>query len=256
MPGDVGKFLRVSVEPKHAISEPGPPVYVISAVPIAASDIPSSTVSADLANFVEAATDAPISGQWTVNGVWTVVAGENLANGYGIRAGTGARGSGNASSLFYFDDDHTGDMQVDLIITPDKTEGTVFAVSGSPDDSGTRNSHGDIYIKYDPRTRNGYSLRYWRTTRSAAACTYQFYKIENGVSSPLTDEQVQSGVFKRNTYLTLKTTSSTISAEAHNTADDQTLKMLAPIKPNSFSGAGVAASGAANIYSQIRISYP
>ena len=147
-------------------------------------------------------------------------------------------------------------MQVDLIITPDKTEGTVFAVSGSPEDSGARNSHGDIYIKYDPRTRTGYSLRYWRTTRSAAACTYQFYKIEKGVGSPLTDEQVQSGVFKRNTHVTMKTIGATILVEGRNTVDDQTLKMRAPIKPNSFSGAGVAASGAANIYSQVRVSYP
>ena len=72
----------------------------------------------------------------------------------------------------------------------------------------------------------------------------------------MNDEQVLSGVFKRNTYLTLMTTGSTVSIEAHNTADDQTLKLRASIAPNAFSGAGVAASGAANIYSQIKISYP
>ncbi len=68
-------------------------------------------------------------------------------------------------------------MEMELVMTPDKTEGTVFAVPGGPDDAGGRNSHGDIFIKYDPRTRTGYSLRYWRTTESNAACTYQFYKI-------------------------------------------------------------------------------
>jgi hypothetical protein len=230
-------------------------VYATSAAPIAAADVASSAVSPNFANFVETPTETPISGQWTVNGVWTIVPGENYSNGYGIRAGTGARGSGNASSLFYFDDAHTGDMQVDLIITPDKTEGTVFAVSGSPDDTGARNSHGDIYIKYDPRTRTGYSLRYWRTTRSAAACTYQFYKIENGVGSPLNDQQTQSGVFKRNTYLTLKAAGSIISVDAHNTADDQSLSMQAAITPNAFSGAGVSASGAANVYSQVKVTY-
>ena len=31
MPGDVGKFLRVSVEPKHQVSEPGPAVYAMAA---------------------------------------------------------------------------------------------------------------------------------------------------------------------------------------------------------------------------------
>lgn len=257
MPGDVGKFLRVSVQPKFAISEPGPAVYAMANTPITAANVPSATVSPDFRNFVETASDAPQAGRWTVLGAWSVIARDDLVNGYGIRAGTTARDSRAAgNSLFYFKNGDTGDMQVDLVITPDKTEGTVFAISGSPSDTGLRNYHGDIYIKYDLATNTGYSLRYWRTTRSAAACTYQFYKIENGVGSPLSDTQVLSGVFKRNTLLTLKVTGSTISAEAHNTLDDQTLSLQAPITPNKFSGAGVSATGAANIYSQIRISYP
>jgi hypothetical protein len=252
----VAKFLRASVEPKLAISDPGPAVDAISSGPIAASDISSSTVSPNFRNFVEAPSDAPLPGLWTITGAWTILAGDNYVNGYGIRAGTGVRGNrGNGSSLIYFKNGDTGDMQVDLVITPDKTEGTVFAVSGSPSDTGPRNEHGDIFIKYDPLTKTGYSLRYWRTTRSAAACTYQFYKIDNGIGSPLNDTQIQSGVLKRNTYLTLKVAGSTISVEAHNTADDQTLAMEGTITPNHFSGAGVAAS-AANVYSQMKISYP
>ncbi len=42
---------------------------------------------------------------------------------------------------------------------------------------------------------------------------YQFYKIENGVGSPLDDKPVTSGVFKRNTTLTLKVSGSSISAK-------------------------------------------
>jgi hypothetical protein len=257
MPGNVGKFLRVSVEPKHAISEPGPAVYAMSAEPIAAADIPSSAVSVNFRNFVEAPSDKPTAGLWTVQGAWTVVTGDNLVNGYGIRAGAGTRGDRTGgTALFYFNDRDTGDMQVDLIITPDKTEGTVFAVSGSPNDSGLHSFHGDIYIKYDPRAKNGYSLRYWRTTQSAAACVYQFYKIQNGIGSPLNDTQALSGVFKPNTLITLKMIGSTISVQASNTADEQTLTMQGTIIPNHFSGAGVSATGAASIYSQIRISYP
>jgi hypothetical protein len=257
MPGDVGKFLRVSVEPKLANSEAGPAVYGMSVAPIAASDVISSTASANFRNFVEAPTSATVAGLWTIQGMWTVLAGNNYVDGFGVRAGSGARGNrGEGCFLYYFKDGDTGDMQVDLVITPDKTEGTVFAIPGSPNDSGPTNSHGDIFMKFDPRTRTGYSLRYWRTTKSAAACTYQFYKIENGIGSPLNDAQVQSGVFKQNTLITLKVTGSTISVDAHNTVDDQTLKMEAPITPNKFSGAGVFASGAVNVYSQIKVSYP
>jgi len=280
MPGDVGKYLRASVEPKHQVSEPGPAVYAMATTAIASSDIPSSTVSPNFRNFVETPTHTPESGLWAVQGDWTIVAGDNLTNGYGIRAGRGvgsrlggsfglqtrpslpnagaARGGTGVggSSLLYFKDGDFGDMQVDLVMTPDKTEGTVFAIPGAPNDSGTRNGHGDIYIKYDPLTRNGYSLRYWRTTRSAAACMYQFYKIESGVGSPLNDEQVLSGVFKQNTILALKVAGSTISVTAHNTVDDQTLTMEGTIAPNRCGGAGVWSTGAATIYSLIKISYP
>ena len=278
MLGDVGKYLRVSVEPKHQVSEPGPAIYAMSAIAIAASDIPSSTVSPNFRNFVEAPTYAPVSGLWAVQGDWTVVAGDNLTNGYGIRAGRGGprlagnfglqtpatlpnsgavrAGTAGGSSLLYFKDGDFGDMQVDLVMTPDKTEGTVFAVPGAPSDGGAHNAHGDIYIKYDPRSRNGYSLRYWRTTKSAAACMYQFYEIEDGVGSPLNDKHVLSGVFKQNTFLTLKVIGSTISVTAHNTVDDQTLNMEGKITPNQCGGAGVWSSGAATIYSLIKISYP
>jgi hypothetical protein len=260
MEGDVGKFLRVGVEPRHHISEPGPAVYAMAAPPVAASDISASIISPNFRNFVETATQTPIDSRWTILGSWSIVAGDNLANGYGIRAavarGLPADGAVNgASSLIYSNKGETGDMQVDLVMTPDKTEGTVFAVPGSPDDKGSRNFHGDFFIKYYPRTKTGYSLRYWRTTHSAAACTYQFYKIENGVGTPLNDKQVESGVFKQNTLLTIKVAGSTIFATAHNTVDDQTLAMEATITPNSFGGAGVSATKAATIYSQIKISY-
>ena len=158
MPADVGKFLRVSIEPKHQISEAGPAVFSTSAAAIAASDIPSSTVTANFRNFVETATDGPVAGRWTVLGAWTVVPGATLTNGYGIRSAAGSRGGGAGSagpaSFFYFKDGDATDMQVDLVMRPDKTEGTVFAVPGAPEDNCGR-SHGDSVMKYDPRTRSG-----------------------------------------------------------------------------------------------------
>jgi pectinesterase len=257
LPGDVGKYLRASIEPKFAISDPGPAVFAIAKIPIAAADVPSPNVSPNFQNFVESPTATPTSGNWLIQGVWTIVPRPDLTNGFGIRAGTGKRGSrGEGSFLYYYNSSPATDMQIDLVITPDKTEGTVFAVPGSPDDTGTRNSYGDIFIKYDPLTKTGYSLRYWRTTQSAAACTYQFYKIDNGVGAPLNDTQIQSGVFKRNTLLTLKVTGNTLSVQAHNTTDNQTLSMQATIDPNTNASAGIAATGCANIYSQFKVSYP
>ncbi len=278
MPGDAGKYLRVSVEPKHPVCEAGPAVFAMASSPITPSDIPSSAVAANFRNFVEAIT-GPVPGRFSVLGGWSIVPGDKYADGFGIRGGGagGARGGGGgvgvgaaggaaggarggpgpgASALFYFKSGDAGDMQIDLVMTPDKTEGTIFAVPGSPDDTGGRNSHGDVFIKYDPVTKNGYSLRYWRTTDSNVACKYQFYKIENGAGSPLEGAPVQSGFFKQDTILTVKVVGTKISATGHNTVDSQTLNIEGTITPNKFAAAGVSSTGAQTIYSVMKVSYP
>jgi len=61
----------------------------------------------------------------------------------------------------------------------------------------------DIFIKYDPRTQTGYSLRWWRTTQSARKCMFQLYQHTRGVGTPVSPTQELTGVFKPNTYMTL-----------------------------------------------------
>ena len=87
-PGDVGNFVRVSVQPKHNVSEPGPAVFAISDRVIAACDLGSFTVSPNFRNFVTTQNQSYVSGLWTVLGTWTVEAGATLVNGYGVRAGS------------------------------------------------------------------------------------------------------------------------------------------------------------------------
>ncbi len=210
-PGYVGKYLKVTLQPKHQISDPGPIVSAVSANPVAAADVPSRTVSPNFRNFVTDTNDTYINGLWTVLGTWSIVPGddspgggnadttmlvppEKLVNGYGIRPST-------AGELLYQSDEDCGDMQIDLVMGAEK-QGTVFSVPGSPAESGENNLHSDIFIKYDPRTRNGYALRFWRTTQSDKKCLYQLYSIVNGTGSPLNDRQVLSGVFKSGTHLT------------------------------------------------------
>ncbi len=148
-------------------------------------------------------------------------------------------------------------MQVDLVMASEKA-GQGFSVPGSPADSGPRNLHADMYIKYDPRTRNGYALRMWRTTQSASKCMFQLYKIENGAGSPLNDRQVLSGVFKTTTHMTLKVTGTNLTVSASNDVDKETLALEGTIAPNRFGGAGVFWPGGSSstIYSRIEIFYP
>jgi pectinesterase len=247
--GYVGKHLKVTIQPKHSLSDPGPEIQAVSAKAVAATDIRSTTVSPNFRNFVAETNDTYASGLWTVLGTWAVVTGDNYVNGYGIRPST-------AAYLLYQQDADCGDMQIDLVMASEKT-GQGFSVPGSPADSGPRNLHADMYIKYDPRTKNGYALRIWRTTQSASECVFQLYKIENGAGSPLNDQQVLSGVFKTTTHMILKVTGTTLTVSASNDVDDETLTLEGTIAPNHFGGAGVYwPGGSSTIYSRFEISYP
>ena len=248
-PGYVGKYLKVTVQPKHNVSEPGPEVQAVSAKPVTDADVRSTTVSPNFRNFVPDTNDTYVSGLWTVLGTWAVVSGDNFVNGYGIRPSTPAY-------LLYQQDADCGDMQIDLMMASEK-DGQGFSVPGSPADSGPRNLHADMYIKYDPRTKNGYALRIWRTTQSANMCIFQLYKIENGAGSPLNDQQVLTGVFKTTTHMTLKVTGTHLVVNASNDVDKETLALEGTIAPNHFGGAGVYwPGGSSTIYSRIDISYP
>lgn len=250
LPGFAGKFLRATVQPKHFISEAGSAVSTVSARPIAATDIPTSNVSVDFTTFVTTPDGSYSSGLWTVIGPWAVVAEDELVNGYGVRSGNGP------ASLLYQEDVERGDMQVDLVMTPDKTGGQGFSIPGSPAESGERNLHSDIYIKYNPRTKNGYALRFWRTTQSSSKCMFQLYKIVDGIGSPIDGSQVLSGVFKPNTRMTLKIAANKFSVDAKNSDDGETLHLEGTVTPNRFGGAGVFwPGGSANAYSRIDISY-
>lgn len=256
MPGFAGNYVQVSIRPKHNISDPGPEIDVISSAPIAASAIQSTTIDPNFRNFVETANTDAVSGLWTVLGNWTSSAGDNLVNGYGLRIAS------QGAALLYQGAAPAGDMEVKVVMTPEKTAGQGFGIAGSPDDSaGARNQKADIFIKYDPRTRNGYSLRFWRTTLSAEKCMFQLYRIVDGVGQPVNAEQQLTGVFKPNTTITLSVAGSTFTAVGSNTVDGDRLSLRGTIDPNPFGGAGISWSGSvpfgnSNVISQFEISYP
>ncbi len=282
--GDVGKYLRVGIRPKHNISDPGPEIFAVARKPITAAEVPSPNVNPNFRNFVETANPAIENGEWTVTGTWTSVTGDNLVNGYGLRvsglAGAVPRGGfGTANpppeqaaivngvrvpnpyaALLYQNDKPTGDMQVKVVMTPEKTAGQGFGIAGSPDDI-PRVERADIFIKYDPLTKTGYSLRFWRTIQSAEKCMFQIYRIDNGVGTPLDSQQELTGVFKPKTTITLSVVGTKLTVKGSNTQDGETLSLEGTIAPNKYGGAGVYWSGSvpvgnSNVYSQLEISYP
>jgi len=271
--GDVGKYLRVSIRPKHNISDPGEEVFATASKPIAAADVKSTKIDPNFRDFVETENTSYQNGEWTVIGTWTSSAAEGLVNGYGLRVsnppnanlnpgvstGTGRAQNPNAA-LLYQNDAKVGDMWVKVVMTPEKTAGQGFGIAGSPDDD-ERNQRADIYFKYDPRSRTGYALRFWRTIQSAEKCMFQIYKIENGVGRPLDSQQQLTGVFKPSTTIKITVTGSKVSIKGSNSTDSETLSLEGTLMPNSFGGAGVYWSGSvpvgnSNVYSEIEIAYP
>ncbi len=251
MRGFAGKFIRVVLRPKVEISEVGPEVVAISTAPVPKSAISTPNASLNARNLVTDPDESYADGLWTMVGPWTVDAQPEFVNGYGVRSGNGP------ASLLYQDDIERGDMQIDLVMTPDKTAGQGFSIPGSPSESGPRNLHSDVYIKYDPRTKNGYALRFWRTTLSSSKCMFQLYKVVNGIGSPIDSQQVLSGVLKPNTTMTLKITGDKFVVDAVNSENDAPLHLEGLITPNRFGGAGVFwPGGSANVYSRFEISYP
>jgi hypothetical protein len=253
-PADAGKFLKVAVQPKHNVSDPGPAVTTISKDPIPAAAITSAAIAPEFRNFVTTPNDTFVSGRWTVHGTWAAVAGEKFVHGYGVRAGS------QGAALLYQEDGKRGDMQIALTMTPEKTEGMGFGSPGGSQD-GDRVQKSDIYIKYDPRTKTGYALRFWRTTESTKKCRYQLYRIDHGVGTPLDDQQAYTGVFKPSTEFVLKVEGTRFTATARNDVDGETLALSATITPNDFGGAGVMWNGTvprgnSNVYSRFEISYP
>ena len=252
--GDVGKYLMASIQPKSNISNPGSAITVIATNPIRITDILSTTVSPNFRNFPTDVNDNFITGRWTVSGTWTAATSTTLPNGFGFRTDS------RPTKFLYQQDSPFADMQVDLIVTPEKTAGQGFGSPGSGSD-GDLIQKSDIYIKYDPRTQTGYALRFWRTTASASACMFQFYQIINGVGTPISTNQQLTGVLKPDSHITVKMAGDLLSATGFNTVDEEVLNLQDTAPSNTFGGAGVyftgsTPSGNRFLYGQIKVTYP
>jgi hypothetical protein len=249
----VGKYVAARVAPKHNISDPGGAVLAVSATQIAAADVVTRSVDPNFRNFVLGGEESLESGLWSEAGTWTSQTNEDLRNGYGIRVASAG------AALLYVNDAPTGDMKIVVVMDPEKTAGQGFGVPGSPSDD-PKVQRADLFIKYDPRTRTGYSLRFWRTTQSAEKCMFQLYRIVDGKGEPASAEQQLTGVFKPQTTLTLSYAAGELTATGSNTTDKETLHLEAHVPPNSYGGAGAYWSGSVPVgnsvtFSRFEVSY-
>lgn len=224
------RSVMAAIEPRHDLSLPGPVrrTSAVTAPPALGGAGGSATL--DPRSLPDSTAGDRWEGDWRMTGVWSAEAPLDDGGRWGLRVG------GEDSTLLYVGQPVAGNMDVTVELDTDKLEGQGFSIPGSPDDAGRPRA--DILFKYDPQTRTGYGLRFWRTTQSATAVAFQLYRIIDGQGTPMGDQQL-TGVVKPTTTLQISVRGDRVTVTGSNTADEQALNLAGTIEPNRFGGAGL-----------------
>jgi hypothetical protein len=228
-----GQYVMASIAPEHDLSLPG---QIWSSDPVPAPvDVHGTVAAVDLHSLPDSTVSNRWEGDWKLTGAWTSEAPASPGDSWGMRVG------GEDSTLLYVGRPEADDMDVVVEMDTDKYEGQGFAIPGSPSDvpdaTGKRGPYAEILFKYDPATRTGYSLRFWRSTRSATAVVFQLYRIVDGHGTPMGEDRL-TGVIKPTTTIRIRTQGSAVEVTGSNTKDGETLALTGTIEPNGFGGAG------------------
>ncbi len=226
--GLAGRYVMGTVEPKHDLSRPGP-ARKTPAVPAPAATSAVKSASVDLRSLPDSKADDRWEGDWRLTGEWSPQAPFEGEDHWGFRVG------GKDSTLLYVGEPAAGDMDVAVDLDTDKLEGQGFAIAGTPEDDGRPRA--EILFKYDPATKTGYALRFWRSIRSATAVEFQLYKVVDGHGTPMGEPKL-SGAIKPTTTLRIMVRGDQVAVKGSNTADGEVLDLSAKIEPNRFGGAG------------------
>jgi pectin methylesterase-like acyl-CoA thioesterase len=231
--GLAGQYVMATIEPAHDLSRPGP---ARSSEPVLAPvEARTASAATDLRSLPDSTVANRWEGDWKLTGAWASEAPIEADDPWGFRVG------GEDSALLYVGHPEAGDMDVTVEMDTDKYEGQGFAIPGRPDDvvgpDGKKGPYAEVLFKYDPVTRTGYSLRFWRTTRSATAVVFQLYRIVDGHGTPMGEDRL-TGVVKPTTTLRIRVRGNAVTATGANTTDGETLDLTGMIEPNGFGGAG------------------
>jgi hypothetical protein len=251
LPDFSSHYLMVGVQPQHDLSKPGSEARS-GALRLPAVGITTTLATADLRSLPDSGTTDRWQGAWHSTGSWSAEAPLDGTQAWGFRVG------GDDSSLMYVGRPRAADMDVEVVLDPDKLEGQGFAIPGAPDDNAR--PQGEVRFKYDPLTRSGYALRFWRSIRSATAVVFQLYRIDHGHGTPLGSADQLTGVLKPTTTLRVRVRGTRVSVTGSNTADRQTLALSGTIMPNAYGGAGFywtgSGRGGAATLRRFAIAYP
>jgi uncharacterized repeat protein (TIGR02543 family) len=224
---DVGYYLRAVIKPKYEFSSAGAPITVYTKRAVTAADVTETSLYTDFKNLYFTNED-----NTTTKNRWFFdrVSGTAVPWGWGIGTnGTDKiwglqNNSGGTNTRFVFG--QTGsysDMSLTLNYSSSKVEGQGFGGNGH---------FMDIYVKYDPATRQGYGLRVERTAAGGSNATiWTLYKYDGTNQTPLS-QPLRTAAFMPKSTMTVSVTGSTLRVQASTKSEKTPLQNQQDL-PNS-----------------------
>jgi uncharacterized repeat protein (TIGR02543 family) len=224
---DVGYYLRAVITPKYEFSSAAAPITVYTKRPVKAADVTETSLYTDFKNlYVTNEDNNTTKDRW----FFDRVSGTAVPWGWGIGTnGTDKiwglqNNSGGTNTRFVFGQSGSySDMSMVLNYSSSKVEGQGFGGNGN---------FMDIYVKYDPATRQGYGLRIERTAAGGSNATiWTLYKFDGTNQTPLS-QPIRTAAFMPKSKITISVKGSTLSVQA-STQSQKTPLQTQQNLPNS-----------------------
>ncbi len=220
---DIGKHIKVNIKPKHANSQKGLGLNVVSHI-VKATDVDESVI---ILNPQTAVTENDYDvepGYFTARG--------DIKSGkcFGIPIRTALITESMGCGIYYMKEKAVTDMSLVVLLDPECETGDGF---NGPC------QYADIYIKYNPQTQNGYALRIENTAIEDGKVMFCLYHIKNGNSTPLSESYISSA-FKPGCEINLQVKDDILNAfiTYDDGEDFSDVELRAKIKTNDFGGFG------------------
>ena len=220
---DIGKHLKVNIKPMHDNSEKGQGLNIVSRI-VKPSDVNEELIVFNPQTVV-------ISDKYEEEPGYYATYGDVKSDfGFGLPKRPGIITESMGCGICYMYEKKVQDMSLVMLVEPECVDGTGFA---GP------HQYMDIYIKYDPKEKNGYALRIEGTAANDGKVIFCLYRIKNGNGTPVSDEYI-SDAFKPGCEINLQIRDDIFNAfiSYDDGEDFADVELRAKIRENEAGGFG------------------
>lgn len=219
---DIGKYIKISIKPKHNNSYVGREIFYISEM-VKEEYVEKNKVILCSECVDDSSEHEMLPDYFTVRG--DLVSEQQLfTDEYGLL--TESMGCG----IYYNSSRQVESMMLHVNIDPECKEGNGF--------DGVH-QYEEIYVKYNPVEKNGYGLRIESTAANDGKVNFTLYQYRNGNETPIS-ETYSSEAFRPGCEITLEVDKDILNAfiSYDDGEDFSDLELRAKIKENTYGGFG------------------